>query len=83
MEINADGIPVKQPKKRAPVKRQATVLWESCEKPPLEQKLQELEAQLIERLRCCELGLQALQEAMDHLLTEDSTETTLSEDELN
>ena len=44
MDLTHDGIPVKQPKKRAPVKRQATVLWESCEKPPLEQKLQELEA---------------------------------------
>ena len=83
MDLTQDGITVKTPKKRAPVKRQATVLWESCEKLPLEQKLQELEAQLTERLRCCELGLQALQEAMDHLLTEGSTDNTLSEDEQN
>ena len=77
--------PAKVPKKKAPVKRQASVLWEdlSCQESPQEQKLTELVLQLQKRLNSLELGLQALQEAMDHLLQEDSTDHTLSEDELN
>ena len=86
MEINADGIPVKTPKKRAPVKRQASVLWEPQEKelpPCLNTKLQELEVRLLKQLNSLEHEVLLLHQAMDHLLAEDSTDPTLSEEELN
>ena len=69
--------PVKVPKKKAPVKRQASVLWEDttqCQENHHEQKLTELVLQLQKRLNCLELGLQSLQEAMDHLLQDHSEE---------
>lgn len=86
MDLTQDGITVKTPKKRAPVKRQATVLWESPEKELpqcLNTKLQELEVRLLRQLNSLEHEVLLLHQAMDHLLTEDSTEHTLSEDELN
>ena len=74
---------LKTPKKRAPVKRTATVLWESNEKQCQELKLEELVQQLQKRLTSLESAVQLQQEAMDHLLTEDSTDSILSEDDQN
>lgn len=86
MDLTQDGITAKPAKKRAPVKRQATVLWESQEKEQLQcldTRLHELEARLQKQLNSLGQELLLLQEAMDHLLHEDSTETIPSEDELN
>lgn len=73
----------KPAKKRAPVKRQASVLWESQEKLTPELKLEELVLQLQKQLSLLQREVQLLQEAMDHLLQEDSTADTLSEEEAN
>lgn len=75
----------KTPKKRTPVKRQASI----CEAPSLQntedplEKLLRLERQWGEQMQSLVQEVQCLREAMDHLLAEDSTDPTLSEDDQN
>jgi len=76
------------PKKRSPVKKQASVVWSEATSDGtsshlLLERLQQQELRLTERVRCLEHDQQLLREALDHLLQEDSTDLTLSEDEQN
>lgn len=82
MEISETA---KTPKKRAPVKRTASIAWhqDTTEKQCPELKQDELVQQLLKRLTSLESGVALLQEAMDHLLAEDSTDSILSEDDQN
>jgi hypothetical protein len=76
---------LKTPKKRAPVKRTASIAWhqDTQEKQCQELKLEELVQQLQKRLTSLESAVQLQQEAMDHLLAEDFTDSILSEDDQN
>ena len=77
----------KTPKKRAPVKRQASICvdtrtsQESTEDP--QERLLRLEQRWDEQIKSLQIEVQCLREAMDHLLTEDGMESTHSEDEQN
>lgn len=75
----------KTPKKRAPVKRQASICVDTNQpntEDPLE-KLQRLGQRWDEQIKSLQIEVQCLREAMDHLLTEDGMESTHSEDEQN
>ena len=85
MDCSQDGTCAKTPKKRAAVKKQPSVLWhpDTTEKQCQELRLEEHVQQLQKRLTSLECAVQLQQEAMDHLLTEDFTDPTLSEDDQN
>ena len=76
---------LKTPKKRAPVKRQASICVDTSQ-PNTEdpqEKLLRLEQRWDEQIKSLQIEVQCLREAMDHLLQEDGMESTHSEDEQN
>ena len=88
--LNMDFVPAslipKIPKKRSPVKKQASICVDTESKGEFSEQLenlQRLNKQLTERVQSLEHAQSQYQEALDHLLTEDSTDPTLSEDEQN
>ena len=85
MECTRDVTFAKTPKKRAPVKKQASICVQELPKEHEEPlaKLLRLERLWEEQMRSLVQEVACLREAMDHLLAEDSTDPTLSEEELS